>query len=159
MSFKINLQTSKSNTTTIKNDQINKNLEVWQLKNLIRFEMKMKYNVKFDLIYNDIKMNDDNILNDYSITDSKNLIKMVIQVDKSTKLNRIKPINTPSDLIVVSPKQRELITKLGKCISKHESTLNFLDNFEQSFACFCVCICIYPLFVKQNIKNRRCVIR
>ena len=131
MSFKINLQTSKSNTITIKNDKINKNLEIWMLKYMIRIEMKLKYNVKFDLMYNDVKMNDDKILNDYNINDSKNLIKLVIHVDKSSEF-KAKDIKTNNDMLIITKKQIESFKELKKCINKHEKTLQFLDNFENS---------------------------
>ena len=132
MSFKINLQTSKSDTFSIEDDGINKSLEIWKLKHLIRYKISMRETVKFDLMYNGVKMNDDDILNDYNINDSKNLIKMVIHVDKSSEYKGIETHKTFNDILIATKKQIESFKKLKKCINKHQETLTFLDNFENS---------------------------
>ena len=132
MSFKINLKTCNSNTITIENDRINKNLEIWMVKHMIRIEMKWKNNVKFDLMYNDVKMNDDDILNDYNVNDSKNLIEMVIHVDKSSECKGTKASKTFNDIVVATPDQIVSFKELQKCINQHQKTLQFLDNFENS---------------------------
>ena len=132
-SFKVNIQKSKTETISIENPWINENIEVKQLKHLIRFNQNMKDNVKFDLVYNNIKMNDEYRLKKYNIIDSKHLIKMIIKVDKSESysLNNIKQIKK-DNIYVATQKQIESITNMKKLVNVHKKSISFLDNFETS---------------------------